>query len=379
MSYNSTRRVLIIAGETSGDKLGAHLINAMTQQTDALSFFGFGGDLMQQAGADILMHSRELAIVGIIEVIKKFSIVRKAFKIIRHTLKHRTPDLVILIDYPGFNLRVAKLAKRANIPVFYYASPQIWAWKYNRIKVIRNCVDHMAVLFPFEEKLYHREQVPATFVGHPLAETAKVSMSRDQAYRHFQCDPNLPIVGLFPGSRGHEIDACLPVIAQAIPLIEAKLPGVQWLLPVAPHIDIKRLQLHLPPQVQLVHDHLYDAMQLCDAAIAVSGTITLELAYMQVPLTLLYKTHWLTYQIGKRVIRTPWIGLCNIIAQETVAEEWIQHQANAENLAHEVVQLVTPSPYRQQKQQQLQAIKQALGDGIDNTLSARLALQLITD
>ena len=120
-------------------------------------------------------------------------------------------------------------------------------------------------------------------------------------------------------------------------------------------------------------------MQLCDAAIAVSGTITLELAYMQVPLTLLYKTHWLTYQIGKRVIQTPWIGLCNIIAQETVAEEWIQHQANAENLAHEVVQLVTPSPYRQQKQQQLQAIKQALGDGIDNTLSARLALQLITD
>ncbi len=369
--------ILIIAGETSGDRLGAHLVQAMTAQDPTLTFTGFGGDLMQAAGVDILMHSQELAIIGLVEVIKKQATVRRAFKIIKHQLKHNPPDLVILIDYPGFNLRIARLAKQADIKVFYYASPQIWAWKYGRINTIRDTVDHMAVLFPFEEKLYHQEQVPATFVGHPLTAIAKPSMNKEDAYVHFNCDPAHPVIGLFPGSRPQEITTLLPIMAKAIPIVEKTLPDAQWLLPVAPHIDTDQLRQQLPDHIQLIHSHLYDAMQICDAAMAVSGTITLELALLQTPLTLLYKTQWLTYQIGKRVIRTPWIGLCNIIAQNTIATEYLQHDASPENLASEIVQLITNISYREKRISQLQAMRNNLGTGVDHTLTAQLALDLL--
>ncbi len=374
---SNTPHILLIAGETSGDKLGAHLVTAMTALDPTLTYTGFGGNLMQQAGVEILIHSQELAIIGFIEVIKKQAIIRRAFKTIKHQLKYNKPDLVILIDYPGFNLRIAKLAKKAGVKVFYYASPQIWAWKYGRINTIRDTVDHMAVLFPFEEKLYHQEQVPATFVGHPLTAITRPSMTKEQAYAHFNCDPHRPVIGLFPGSRPQEITTLLPIIAQAIPLIEQQLPQAQWLLPVAPHINEAQLRQLLPDHVQLIHSHLYDAMHICDAAMAVSGTITLELALMQTPLTLLYKTHWLTYYIGKRVVRTPWIGLCNIIAQNTVATEWIQQEATAHNLAKEIIELVTNTHYRQHRLHQLQSIRDNLGTGVDHTLTAQLALQLL--
>ena len=167
-------------------------------------------------------------------------------------------------------------------------------------------------------------------------------------------------------------------MAKAIPIVEKTLPHAQWLLPVAPHIDSDQLRQQLPDHVQLTHNHLYDAMQICDAAMAVSGTITLELALMQTPLTLLYKTHWLTYHVGKRVIRTPWIGLCNIIAQDTIATEHLQHEASPDNLAHEIVQLITNAGYREQRLRQLQAVRKNLGSGVDHTLTAQLALQLLT-
>lgn len=374
---NDPFTILIIAGETSGDTLGAHLALAIKQQQPNATLIGFGGDQMQRAGVDIQMHCKDLAIVGLIEAIKKWRVIRRAFQCIRTIFDTQRPQLVILIDYPGFNLRVAKQAKRAGAKVFYYTSPQIWAWKYHRIKTIKANVDHMAVLFPFEEKLYQREHVPVTFVGHPLTERVRPTMSKDDAKRHFKFDPNAPVIGLFPGSRQQEIHSLLDVLINTIPLVTEHQPNAQWVLPLAPNLDHQAIQSRLPHSVTVVHDHLYDAMHACDAAIAVSGTITLELALMQVPTTIIYRTHWLTYLIAKRLVRTPLIGLCNIIAEEEVAKEWIQQQANAKNIANEVRCLLHNQTYRHHRLQQLQRIKQQLGTTMDDASIAQLALGLI--
>ena len=374
---NNAPTIVIIAGETSGDTLGAHLAAAIKQQQPHATLIGFGGDQMQRAGVDIRMHCKELAIVGIIEAIKKWRVIRRAFQCVRTIFETQQPQLVILIDYPGFNLRVAKQAKQANAKVFYYTSPQIWAWKYHRIKTIRANVDHMAVLFPFEETLYQREHVPVTFVGHPLTQRVQPSMSKDDAKRHFKLNPKAPVIGLFPGSRQQEINALLTVIIDTIPLVAEHIPEAQWVLPLAPNLDRVSIQSRLPNTVTVVQDNLYNAMQVCDAAIAVSGTITLELALMQIPTTIIYRTHWLTYLIAKRVVKTLWIGLCNIIAEQEVAKEWIQQQANPHNIANEVRCLLHNQTYRTHRLDQLQHIQQQLGNTMSNTAIAQLALGLI--
>jgi lipid-A-disaccharide synthase len=379
MSVNATtKRILLIAGETSGDRLGAHLVQAMRDIDPNIECFGFGGDCMKQAGVDVLMHSRDLAIVGFFEVIKKQKIIRRAFRTIRTILQNNPPDLVVLIDYPGFNLRISKHAKKAGIKVLYYTSPQIWAWKYGRIKTIRRTVDHMAVLFPFEEKIYQKENVPVTFVGHPISQKARPTLTKDDAYKHFQLDPSRPVIGLFPGSRDNEIRTLLPIIADALPLIQQHVPNAQWILPVAPNIDDSLIQSLLPQCVTLAHDHLYDLMNVCDTAIAVSGTITLELSLLQTPMTIIYKTHRLTYLLAKLLVRTKLIGLCNIIAEEEVARELIQHQATPTNIANETIKLLDNSDYRRQKLNKLSCIVSNLGSGVDSQATANIALNLIT-
>jgi len=370
--------ILIIAGETSGDTLGSHLVQAILKQQPSTNFIGFGGDKMQQAGVDIKMHCKDLAIIGIIEVIKKYKIIRRAFKIIKNIMNTKTIDLVVLIDYPGFNLRIAQQAHKRGIKVFYYTSPQIWAWKYRRIKIIKRCVNHMAVLFPFEEKIYQREQVPVTFVGHPLAAKAKSSMSKIDAREHFELDQDKPVIGIFPGSRHSEIKSLLPIIIDSTEQISAQIPGAQWLLPLAPNLDRDHIQDLLPQNIKITQDNIYNAMQACDIAIAVSGTITLELALLEVPSIIIYRTHSLTFMLAKCLVRTPYIGLCNIIAEQELAKELIQQHATAHNIANEVKFLLQNATHYNDLKEKLHNLRLKLGNIMDDQTIANLVLNELT-
>jgi lipid-A-disaccharide synthase len=370
-------KILIIAGEASGDLLGAHLCQSIIAQDPSVKFFGMGGTLMQKAGVDIRINSDALAVVGILEVIKHFSKIRQAFKTIKNAIKQEKPDLVVLIDYPGFNLRIAKFAKQNNCKVFFYVSPQIWAWRYHRIHHIKKYVDHMAVLFAFEEKLYQRENIPVSFVGHPITDIAKPSISIDAAYQQFNLDPNKPVVALFPGSRKQEILRMLPTIVEAVALIHKKLPDAQFILPLASSLKANELAPYLPKNIALIKNNTYNVLSIANAAIAVSGTVTLEIALQRVPFLILYKVSAISFWLAKRLVKIPYIGLCNLVAEMRVAKELIQKDANAQLIAEETVRLITDDDYRQSILTQLNKVKANLGLNNASQRTANAVLDLL--
>ena len=378
MNPNRKRRILIIAGETSGDILGADLAKTLYRQNNPPIIEGIGGDHMQQAGVSLLMHCHQLAVVGIVEIIRQFKVIRQAAALIKKRLHTHPPDLLVLIDYPGFNLRMARHAKNAEIKVLYYVSPQIWAWHYRRINIIKQCVDHMAVLFPFEEKIYQKEHIPVSFVGHPLTQLAKPSLTKQQAQKTFNLNPDAPIIGLFPGSRTQEITALLPIIIKSAERIQQSLPNAQFILPVAPNLDINSLKNRIPPLIKLATEKRYDVMNLCDAAIAVSGTVTLELALMKTPMVIIYKTNAITYLLARCLVKTPFIGLCNIVAGQEVAREFIQHHAKPQAIANEIITLLSNSKRHQEALEKLEQVSQQLHQPNAPDQTASIALALIT-
>lgn len=377
MTNNSKRKILIVAGEASGDLLGAHLAKAILSLRPHTELIGMGGTQMQSAGVNILIDSDKLAVVGIWEVLKHFSDIRAAMRALKHLFKTDPPDLVIFIDYPGFNLHMAKQAKRAGIKVLYYVSPQIWAWRYGRIKKIKKYVDHMAVLFAFEEALYRKENMPVSFVGHPLVDVVTPSLTPDEAAKQFELDTNKPIIALFPGSRHSEISRLMPVIMSAAKQIQTEVPEAQFVLPLAVSLSPSDLQDYLVPGIQVIENNTYNVLQLCDAAITASGTATLEIALQQVPMVIVYKVAPLSFWLGKKLIRIPFIGLCNIVAQEKVALELIQQDAAANTIAQETCRLLKDATHRSESLEKLTLVKQKLGGGGGSEKAAKVALDML--
>ena len=376
MSKQANQPIMIIAGEASGDRLGAQLACALQQDNPAIRLSGMGGDHMRQAGVDLLVNADQLAVVGAWEIISHFDAIRAAVKTLKKQLRKQPPALLILIDYPGFNLHLAKIAKKHAIKVLFYVSPQIWAWRYQRIHTIKKYVDHMAVLFSFEEKLYEKENMPVTFVGHPLLDTPAPTHTKNDLCQRYQLNPNHPIIGLFPGSRQQEIKRLLPVMMAAIPNIQQQIPNAQFILPIASSIDSANIRTYTNETVTLIENNTEHAFLLCDVAIATSGTVTLELAFHQIPLLIVYKTAPLTYWIGKHLLRIDKIGLCNIVAEKRVAKELIQHQVNADVVATEIGHLLQNQPYRQSILNDLKQIKYHLGEPGSANKVAQIALQL---
>lgn len=368
--------ILIITGELSGDTLGAALAEDLKKKQPDITLEGFGGNKMAAAGVNLLMHCKDLAALGIIDVLKKAKVIWQAYRLIKKRLKHNPPQLLILIDYPGLNLKFAKLAKRYNIPVLYYVTPKVWSWNYKRINIIKKCVDHAAVIFPFEATLFQKEGIPATYVGHPLVKETADLLPQQEPHKFFNLSPHQPIIGLFPGSRQHEIDRLLPVIIASSQKIKTLIPNAQFILPLASSISREYVSQQLPNYITITTSHIHDIMNLCDAAIAVSGTITLELALCQTPMVIIYKTDWLMYRIAKLVAKTKFIGLCNIIAQTEVAPELIQHEATAEHITNKIMQLLENPSIKNQQIEQLKQIKATLyQDNIPTP--AEIALKLI--
>ncbi len=370
---------MIVAGEASGDIYGADLVTEALKLAPDLHFSGIGGARMRESGVETLVDSSDMAVVGFVEVIKHFDVILSAFRRLKQILMDDPPDLLILIDYPGFNLRLAKVAKKAGVKVLYYISPQIWAWRQGRVKKIARLVDHMAVILPFEAPFYQRAGVPVSFVGHPMLDMVNVTYDRSAAATSFNLDPSRKIVGLFPGSRHNEIERLLPVIIGAAIKLKERFPDIQFILPLASTLQRDDIVPQLTAaglDVTTTRDRIHDMIRACDAVISVSGTVTLEIALVGTPMVIIYKLSPLTYQLAKRLVKVPNIGLCNIVAGETVVRELIQDQANPSAIADEVEKLLTNHSYHSAIAGKLGDIRAKLGRGGASALVARLALTL---
>jgi lipid-A-disaccharide synthase len=374
------RRVMIVAGEASGDLYGADLVQKALLQDPGLYFFGIGGARMREAGVVTLVDSADVAVMGLVEVFKHFGVISSAFLKLKNILRQDPPELLILIDYPGFNIRLAKTAKKAGVKVLYYISPKVWAWKAGRIKTIAAAVSRMAVIFPFELPLYEKAGVPVTFVGHPILDLINVTMNRDEAAASFGLDPSRKIIGLFPGSRRSEIERILPAIIAAAELLQKRFPDIQFVLPLASTLS----EVDILPQLErcgltaiITRQRIHDLIRACDAIISVSGTVTLEIALIGTPMVIIYKLAPLTYRVARRVVKIKHIGLCNIIAARTLVKELIQEQANPAAIAAEITTIITNASYRTAMVAELATIRGKLGGGCAAARTAALALDII--
>ncbi|MBT8316948.1 MAG: lipid-A-disaccharide synthase [Lutibacter sp.] len=329
----------IISGEASGDLHGSNLMKALYEKDANAEIRFWGGDLMQQVGGTLVKHYRELAFMGFAEVLMNLRTIFKNISFCKKDILEFKPDTLILIDYPGFNMRIAEFAKKQKIKVHYYISPQIWAWKENRIKKIKRDVDEMSVILPFEKDFYEKKHhFPVHFVGHPLIDA--ISNRKQVDVDTFKSKNNLskkPIIALLPGSRKQEIKKMLSIMVQ----MADKFQAYQFIIAGAPSQDFQFYQQFINKEnVKFISNKTYDLLSVSYAAIVTSGTATLETALFKVPEIVCYKTSWLSYQIGKRLVDLKYISLVNLIMNKEVVKELIQHEFNVENLEKELYNIL---------------------------------------
>lgn len=380
MPDSRVQRIMMVAGEASGDHHGAAVAAALRERLGNVDIFGMGGVRMREAGVRTLVDAAEMAVVGLVEVVAHFPTIYRAFSLLAGILKCQPPDLLILIDYPDFNLRLAKVAKKHGVKVLYFISPQVWAWRAGRVHTIGRRVDHMAVVFPFEVPFYERAGVPVTFVGHPLLDSVRSTAERSVLQREFGLDPARPTVGIFPGSRRSEIRSLFPTILETARLLRERHPDLQFVLPLATSLTRADLEPHLTEAglpVTTIPARSHDAMELCDAIVTVSGTVTLEIALMGVPMVIIYKVSPLTYEIGRRLIRVDHIGLCNIVAGERVVPELIQHDAEPGRIAVEIERILDDREYAAAMTAKLKGVRDMLGTGGCSRRVAQLSAEML--
>lgn len=372
------KHIFISTGEASGDLLGGNLAKALFDVNPNLKIVGMGDRNMREAGVELIEDLSKMGVVGVFEIFRHLKGIYQVSKKVKLYLKEHRPDLVVLVDYSGFNLNIAKYAKKLGLRVLFYVSPQIWGSRYGRIKRIRRYVDHMAVLYQFEEGIYQRENIPVTFVGHPLTDIAMPTLSQTDVFKQLSLNSEHPVIALFPGSRTQEVTRLLPIILEAKTLIQKAIPDAQFALPIASTLDKTAVKAQLHDDITIVDNDTYNLLSITDAAIAASGTATLEIALMNVPLTILYKLSTLTYCAAMCITKTRHIGLCNIIAQEIVAQEFLQHNATPQNIASEVIKLLLDEQYRGAVKQKLAKIRGKLGAGQSAKKAATVVFEMLS-
>jgi lipid-A-disaccharide synthase len=316
-------------------------------------------------GMRLLHHSQSLSVVGITEVFVKLRSILKALRTLKRSLEREKPDLIILIDFPDFNLRLARIAHRKGIPILYYISPQVWAWRPGRVKLIARLVKKMVVLFPFEVPLYEAAGVDVEWVGHPLLDIVKPTLSKEMAFQQFGLDPGRRTIGLLPGSRIHEIERLLPSLLASAQLLQEEIPDLQFVIPLAPGISRATLLSRMNPisvPVKLVEGFTYDVMNLCELLITASGTATLEAAILGKPMIIIYKVSFSTYWIGRALVRVNHIGLPNLVAEKEIALELIQKDVNPQRIVEEAFRILRDPLLSRKMTESMGEVRHKLGE-----------------
>ena len=355
-------RLLISCGEASGDLYGAELVRHLREQVPGLDAFGLGGDRLQAEGASLLAHVRDLAVVGLLEVVSHLRHLRAVFRRVLDEAERHRPDAAVLVDYPDFNLRLARALHRRGIPVIYYVSPQLWAWRRGRIHDIRATVARMLVIFPFEEALYRDAGVPVSFVGHPLVSLVHPPADPVTLRRELGLDPERPVVALLPGSRAKEVAHNLPPIAASLDALAAARPELQFVAAVAASLDPALIRRGLGDRpVTIAHDRTHAALSAATAAIVASGTATVEAALLGAPMVVVYRLSPWTYRLGRRFVRVPYYAMVNLIGGRRVVPELIQGDFTADRVLGEIVPLLDDTETRRQMQRDLREVREKLG------------------
>lgn len=360
LSHGSQRplRVLISAGEASGDIYGAQLIDALRRRRPELEVFGLGGDRMRAAGCDTVVDAKDIAVVGITEILRHLPRIYARFGRLRRAIAQRRPNLGVVIDSPAFNLRVARALHRRGVPVVYYVAPQFWAWRQWRARIVRKYVAQALTIFPFEVEFWRHWGVPAQFVGHPLAEVARPRTTREELSKQNQLDTEKPWITLMPGSRRREVEMNLPALAEAAQRLG---PGYEFLLPVAPTLDAKWIHQLLPPRstIRLVDD-ARAALIHSRAAVVASGTATVEAAMMGTPFVMVYRVSALSFAVGRPLVKLRHFAMVNLIAGEEVVPELVQGDFTPDKVVSRLRALLADGPERTKMLDGLAGVRQRL-------------------
>src|SRR4030043_769364 len=360
-----SKKILLVAGEVSGDLHGSHLVDAIHRIDPEVCFLGVGGEGLNRRGMKLLYSAHSLSVVGVTEVFIKLRSILKALRGLKKSIEQERPDLVILIDFPDFNFRLAKIAHRRGIPILYYISPQLWAWRPKRIRWIPRWVKKMVVLFSFEVPLYEAAGVDVEWVGHPLIDIVKPTLSKEVAFQKFGLDPKQRTVGLLPGSRIHEVERLLPPLLASAHLLQNEISDLQFILPLAPSLPKTILSSYLENisvPVKVVEGFNYDVMNLSDLLITASGTATLEGAILRKPMIIIYRVSFLSYWIGRALIQVDHIGLVNLLAGKEIAPELIQKDVNPQRLAEEAPHILRDPILRRRMTESMAEVRQSLGE-----------------
>jgi len=357
-------QIMIIAGEASGDMHAAEMILALRQKRPQLEAYGMGSARMREAGINLLVDANEISVMGLWEVLLKYRKLKRTLNYLQDEMLERRPDLLILVDFVEFNLKLAEVAKQAGIRVLFYVSPQIWAWRPGRIHKIGQKIDMMTVIFPFEVTYYQEAGIPVRYVGHPLVD--QVLQGRENP-SPIEISSRGPVVGLLPGSRRSEIQRILPVLLDSALMLQEKHANIRFLLPLAHTLNREDLQPILDQYpdlpLRLIEGRSHDVMEASDAIMTASGTATLEIALMDVPMAIIYRMSPLSYWILKPLVTIDFVGLPNIVAGRGIVREFIQGDARPELICEEIDRILTDSTYRDKMLEDLKEVREKLGTG----------------
>ena len=348
----SPLRIMLVAGEASGDMHGAELAREIRRRVPDVEIYGFGGGQMITAGVDVVQDLVSHAVIGVAEALRKLGDFYRIFKRAEALLANRRPDVLVLIDFPDMNFRIAARAKALGIRVVYYISPQVWAWRRGRVRTLKRIVDRMLVVFPFEESIYLDAGVPVTFVGHPLLDLARPETDPAKARTRLLGAGEGPLISLLPGSRAQEIEMLLPVLCQAAKLIRTQKSGAVFFIPLARTVSRERVEAILRAEgleAELVTREPYACRAAADLALVASGTATLETAILGVPLLIVYRMHWLSYVLARLFVKMPYFGLANVVAGQKAAPEFLQGQVTPAALAQAALGLLSGSAADRQR------------------------------
>ena len=354
---------MISCGEPSGDLYAGALVAALRRREPGIEVFGLGGDRFKAAGGDLVADFHGLSVTGLTEALSVLPRSWRTLRLLAAAARQRQPHALVVIDYPDFNFRLMRAIKTLGVPVIYYVTPQLWAWRASRIKTMKKLVDRVLPIFPFEEAIYQREGMDVRFVGHPLIDLVTPEQSRDQLLGRLKLDPAQPVVALLPGSRTNELERLAPVMAAAAPMIAAQVPGAQFIVARAPNLSDRLFEGFGLPGVTLriVEGRTDDVLQAADAVVTASGTATVQTALHGKPMVVLYKLSPMTYRLGRRLALVDTYAMVNLIAGQRIVQELIQDDCTAAAVAAEAIRILTDPEYREPMIEHLAEVRRRLG------------------